>query len=130
MTFRPHPDPEGLLVSHGGWDDGNGGIERPEDSRNKSGSGRTPLQGQTFKKKIKFADYKNRDKTKSIGKDAATAQTVTIDSGAAKEKNHRTFVESKEIKPDERTTKAPEDTKAVSDAKDGPGSKTEPISEK
>ena len=27
MTFRPHPNPEGLLVSHGGWDDGNGGID-------------------------------------------------------------------------------------------------------
>ena len=55
-------------------------------------SGRTPLQGQTFKKKIKFADYNNLGKTQSIGKDAAPAQTASVDGGVAKEDSHKTVV--------------------------------------
>lgn len=65
MSFRRMDDAP-MLHAHGQWDDGNGGIAPPEDPASQTSSNRTPLAGSGLKKKITLADYKNRDKKKSV----------------------------------------------------------------
>ncbi|KAG8526234.1 uncharacterized protein KY384_000227 [Bacidia gigantensis] len=71
MTFRQSP--EGMLHSLGLWDDGNGGIPAPERPLSRASSAHTPGQSQPVKK-LNFTEYLNREKSKSVGKDAAPQQ--------------------------------------------------------
>ena len=76
MTFRRPTDL--LIRSHGQWDDGKGGIAPREVPGSHTSSGRTPLNGPSARKKITLADYKNRDKSKAVGKDIAPTQQAKI----------------------------------------------------
>ena len=72
MTFRrPH---DGMLHAHGQWDDGNGGIAPRDGTASQTSSGRTPFQNQSAKKKISFADYKNRDRSQTTNGSAPATQ--------------------------------------------------------
>ena len=63
LTFRRNFD-HTILNAHGQWDDENGNIAPPEDPISQSSSARTPMPGQTPRRKITLAEYSKRDKTR------------------------------------------------------------------
>ena len=65
LTFNRNPD--GILRSHGDWDDGYGGIAPSNKVKSHASRGQTPTQSTAVKKKISLADYKNRSIRKAVG---------------------------------------------------------------
>ena len=80
VTFKDRTnDSTPGLFCRGGWDDGRGGLARPEETYSRTSSDGTPLQGQGHKKKISLADYNRRDKNKTVAATTKPANPKTAE---------------------------------------------------